>query len=107
MTTSIWRSRPCSKLFPVGQRHHLVEDFLQSLKSTCVITCCAVWLVFAAMQVQAVRFTDLRYFLSQFYDAFLDGILHDDGLVLWGVIMDGVRTTLLFNFVSVDVFHLE
>jgi len=32
------------------------------------------------MQVQAVRFTDLHYFLSQTYDAFLDGILHDKRL---------------------------
>jgi hypothetical protein len=32
------------------------------------------------MRVQAVRFADLRYFLSQFHDAFLDWILHDDRL---------------------------
>jgi hypothetical protein len=32
------------------------------------------------MQVQSVRFTDLRYFLSQFHYAFFDGILHDDRL---------------------------
>jgi hypothetical protein len=41
---------------------------------------CAVWLLPAAMQVQSVRFTDLRYFVSQFHDAFFDGILHDDRL---------------------------
>jgi hypothetical protein len=32
------------------------------------------------MQVQAVRLADFRYFLSQFHDAFLDRILHDDRL---------------------------
>jgi len=46
-----------------------------------VIPGCARHLVFAAMQVQAVRFTDLRFFLPQFYDAFFDGILHDDRLL--------------------------
>jgi hypothetical protein len=45
-----------------------------------MIPCCAVWLLPAAMQVQSVRFTDLRYFVSQFHYAFSDGILHDDRL---------------------------
>jgi hypothetical protein len=46
-----------------------------------VIPGCARHLVFAALQLQAVRFTDLRFFLPQFYDAFFDGILHDDRLL--------------------------
>ena len=41
---------------------------------------CALWLLFAAMQVQSVRFTYLRYFVSQLRDSFFDGILHDDRL---------------------------
>ena len=45
-----------------------------------MIPCCAVWLLPAAMQAQSVRFTDLRYFVSQFHYAFSDGILHDDRL---------------------------
>jgi hypothetical protein len=45
-----------------------------------VIPGCARHLLFSAMQVLAVRFTDLRYFLSQFHDAFFDGILHNDRL---------------------------
>ena len=32
------------------------------------------------MQVKAVRLADLCYFLSQFHNAFLDRILHDDRL---------------------------
>jgi hypothetical protein len=32
------------------------------------------------MQVQPVRFTDLRYFIPQLRDAFFDRILHDDRL---------------------------
>jgi hypothetical protein len=74
------RSR-LSGLFPVSERRQFVEDFLQSLKPTLVIPRCAWYLLLAAMQVQAVRFTDLRNFLSQFYDAFFDGILHDDRLL--------------------------
>jgi hypothetical protein len=38
------------------------------------------WLVFAAMQGKAVRFTDLRYFVSQLHHAFFDRLLHDDRL---------------------------
>jgi hypothetical protein len=34
-----------------------------------------VWLP-AGLQVQSIRFTDLRYFISQLSDAFFDGILH-------------------------------
>jgi hypothetical protein len=30
--------------------------------------------------MQAVRFTNLRYFVSQLGDAFFDGVLHDDRL---------------------------
>ena len=37
---------------------------------------CARHLLFSAMQVQAGCFTDSRYFLSQFHNAFFDGILH-------------------------------
>jgi hypothetical protein len=61
-----------SHLFPVGQCHQFVEDFLQSLKPTFVITCCAVWLLFAALRVQSVRFTELRYLVSQFRYAFFN-----------------------------------
>jgi hypothetical protein len=38
---------------------------------------CARYLFCAAPDVQSVRFTNLRYFLSQFYDALFDGILHE------------------------------
>jgi hypothetical protein len=76
----MWRLGPCSQLFPVGERHQFVYDFLQSLKPAFVISGCARYLIFSTMQVQAVRLADLRYFPSQFYDAFLDRILHDDSL---------------------------
>jgi hypothetical protein len=69
-----------SQFFPVGQRHQLVENFLQPLKPTFVIPRFARYLLFAAMGVQTVRFTDLRYFFSQFHDAVFNGILHDDRL---------------------------
>ena len=69
-----------SEFFPVGQRHQFVEDLLQSLEPTFLIPRCARYLLFAAMQVQSARFTDLRYFVSQFCDAFFKGILHDDRL---------------------------
>ena len=62
-----------SQLFPIGECHQLVQDFLQPLKPTLVISCRARYLFFAAMQVQAIRFTDLRYFVSQLRDAFLKG----------------------------------
>jgi hypothetical protein len=45
-----------------------------------VIPRCALGLLFAAMQVQSVRFTYLRYFVPQLRDSFFDGILHDDRL---------------------------
>ena len=73
------RSR-CSQFFPVGQRHQLVENFLQSLEPTFVIPRFARYLLLAALGVLAVRFTDLRYFFSQFHDAVFNGILHDDRL---------------------------
>ena len=72
-----------SQFLPVGQRHQLVEDFLQSLKPTFMIPRCARYLLFAAMQVQAARFTDLRYFVPQSCDAFFKGVLHDDRLTEW------------------------
>jgi hypothetical protein len=50
------------------------------LKPTFMIPRCARYLLFAAMQVQSVRFIDLRYFVSQLCDAFFKGILHDDRL---------------------------
>jgi hypothetical protein len=64
-----------SQLFPVGQCHQLVEDFLQSLKTTFVIPHCGVWLLSAAMQVQTVRLTNLCVFVPQYCDAFLDRVL--------------------------------
>jgi hypothetical protein len=36
--------------------------------------------LFATPHVKTVRFTDLSYFLSQFYDSVFDGILHDNKL---------------------------
>jgi len=69
-----------SEFFPVGQRHQLVEDLLQSLKPTLLIPRCTGYLLFAAMQVQSVRFTDLRDFVSQLCDAFFKGILHANRL---------------------------
>jgi hypothetical protein len=33
-----------------------------------------------ALQVQAIRSTDLRHLISQFHDALFDGILHGDRL---------------------------
>ena len=50
------------------------------MKPTFVIPRCARWLLFAAMQVQSVRFTYLRYFVPQLRDSFFDRILHDDRL---------------------------
>jgi len=69
-----------SEFFPVGQRHQLVEDLLQSLEPTFLIPRCTRYLLFAAMQVQSVRFTDLRDFVSQLCDAFFKGILHANRL---------------------------
>ena len=69
-----------SNFLPVGKRHQLVQDFLQPLQATFVNPRCARRLLFSAMQVQSVRFTDLRYFVSQLHDAFFDRILHDDSL---------------------------
>ena len=69
---------PCSWLFPVGQRHQFVEDFLQPLESAFVIRC-AGWL-FAVSQVLAVRFPDLRNFFPQLCDALLDGPWQGDRL---------------------------
>jgi hypothetical protein len=39
-----------------------------------------VWLLLAAMQAESIHFADLRYFLSQFHDAFFNRILHGDRL---------------------------
>src|ERR1700731_4922518 len=61
-----------SQLFPIGECHQLVQDFLQPLKPTLVISCRARYLFFAATQVQAIRFTDLRYFIPQLSDAVFD-----------------------------------
>jgi hypothetical protein len=52
-----------SYFVPVGQCHELVEDFLQSLKPTLIIPCCAEFIL-PALQVESVRFTDFRYFVS-------------------------------------------
>jgi hypothetical protein len=54
---------PCSCFLPVRQRHQFVTDFLQPLKSALVIRCAGR--LFAASQVLAVRFPDLRYFFPQ------------------------------------------
>src|ERR1700735_43766 len=70
----------CSQFLPVSQSHQLVENFLQSLEPTFVIPRFARYLLLAALGVLAVRFTDLRYFFSQFHDAVFNGILHDDRL---------------------------
>jgi hypothetical protein len=43
---------------------------------------CARYLFCAAPDVQSVRFTNLRYFLSQFYDSLFDGILHEIRLAI-------------------------
>jgi len=48
------------------------------LKSTFLIGCSGY--LFPALQVQAVRFTNLRYFFSQLCDALFDGLLHEDRL---------------------------
>jgi hypothetical protein len=71
-------SKP-SQLFPVGQGHYFVQNFLQSLKASLVIPCC-VGFVLAGLQVQSVRFTDLRYFISQLDDPLFDRIRHEDRL---------------------------
>jgi hypothetical protein len=52
---------PASQFLPVGQCHQFVEDVLQSLKPTFVIPRGAEF-VLPALQIQAVRFTDFRYF---------------------------------------------
>jgi hypothetical protein len=72
------RSSKFSLLFPVGERHQLVQDFLQPLKTTFVVSRCTCRPPLAAMNVQTVRFANLCYFLSQLGDAFFDGILHGD-----------------------------
>jgi hypothetical protein len=36
------------------------------------------WHLLSVPHVLPIRFADLRYFLSQFYDAVFDRILHDD-----------------------------
>jgi hypothetical protein len=71
---------PFSHLFPVGERYQLVQGFPATVAGDVRDPRRARHLLFPAMQVQAVRFTDLHYFLSQTYDAFLDGILHDKRL---------------------------
>ena len=65
--------------FQSVQRHQFVQDFLQSLQPTLMIRHRAEHLI-AAVHGHTVRFTDLRYFLSKFHDAFFDGILHRDRL---------------------------
>jgi hypothetical protein len=66
-----------SQLFPVGERHQFVQNFLQSLKPACMVPGRAEF-VFAAQQVEPVRLTDLRYLVPQLGDAFFDRILHSD-----------------------------
>jgi hypothetical protein len=74
-----------SQFFPVCERRQFVQDFLQSLKPTFVISRCARYLLsgFDVPHVQTVRFTNLRDLLSQLYDALFDGILHDDRLAAY------------------------
>jgi hypothetical protein len=64
-----------SQLFPVCERYQLVQDFLQPLQPPFVIPRRAVKL-FATLRVEAVRFSKLRYFVSQLCHPFFDGILH-------------------------------
>jgi hypothetical protein len=48
------------------------------LKPTLLIGCSGP--LFSDLQVEAVRFTNFRYFLSQLCDALFDGLLHEDRL---------------------------
>jgi len=48
------------------------------LEPTLLLRCAGY--LFAALQVQAVRFPNFRYFFSQFSDALFDGPLHEDRL---------------------------
>jgi hypothetical protein len=68
-----------SQFFPVGQRQQFVTNFLQPLKPPFVISRRAGNL-FPACHVLPIRLTDLRYFLSQLYDAVFKRILHDNRL---------------------------
>jgi hypothetical protein len=58
-----------SQLFPVGERHQFVKNFPQSLKPTFVIPRCARYVLFAALDIQSIRLTDLCNFVSQFRDS--------------------------------------
>jgi Protein of unknown function (DUF5818) len=63
------------------------------LKPTFLIPCCSGYLL-AALQVQAVRFTDLRYFFSQLSDALFDGLLHEDRLAEHAYLCGGDQRSL-------------
>ncbi len=67
-----------SQLFPGGERHQFVKNFLQSLKPTFLISGCARYILLAALHIQSIGFADLNDLLSQLRDALFDRTLHDE-----------------------------
>jgi hypothetical protein len=57
------------------QSEKLIRPDLQSLHPTFMIRCCGGAFL-AAVQILAVRFPDLCYFLPQLGDTIFDGLLH-------------------------------
>src|SRR5580698_9407494 len=53
---------------------------LQALVTPSTLLLTGYLLFLAALHALPIRFTELRYFLSQFYDAVFDGTLHADML---------------------------
>ena len=67
-----------SGLFPLGQGHQFVHDFLQALQSAFLVG--GSDQLFATLQVLAVRLTDFRDFLAQFPHSLFDGSWHENRL---------------------------
>src|SRR5438094_1477305 len=53
-------------LFPVGEGHKLIQNFLQSLKPPFLVGGCPS---ISPVHLRAVRFTNLGYFFPKFLDA--------------------------------------
>jgi hypothetical protein len=52
-------------LFPVSERHKLIQNFLQSLEPPFLVSGCPS---ISPVHLGAVRFTDLGYFFPKFLD---------------------------------------
>ena len=52
-------------LFPIGQSHKLIQNFLQSLEPPFLVGGCPS---ISPVHLRSVRFTDLGYFFPKFLD---------------------------------------